>query len=412
MNSIEPHFLAGDWTALPRSGPPARIALIGVSGYGRIHLQLVYELIERGAVQLVAAAVINPSEEIANVRRLKECGCAVHDDFEEMLRKHAGQIDLCLIPTGIPWHERMTIAALQAGANVLVEKPLAGSLRDVQAICAAEKATGRFVAVGFQDFYTEGTRWLKRELLAGAIGGVKAIRVLGFWPRPASYYTRNRWAGRLRADGAAVFDSPFNNAFGHFVNLALYFAGATPGDVATARHVEAELFHAHEIESFDTGVVRATTAAGTALWLGFSHACRKIADPEIVIEGTAGRAQWSYEKLCRIEPMGHEARIHPLPDAMNTRRVMFAQVLRRLGDPSTAICDTHMATRHTELIEAIHAAAPVHAFPRDLIDWITLPASTSPVPAVQGLEEFMQAAFRKRLQLREIGFPLTAVSVK
>jgi predicted dehydrogenase len=304
----------------------------------------------------------------------------------------------------------MTIAALRAGANVLVEKPLAGELADVAAIRVAERVAGRFVAVGFQDFYTPGTMWLKRELLSGAIGEVRGVRALGFWPRPAAYYRRNNWAGRLTAGGVAVFDSPFNNAFGHFANLALYFAGTTPHEVAAATQVEAELFRAHAIESFDTGVARARTASGAALWLGFSHACRTLADPEIAIEGSAGKALWSYEKMCTIVPLHGETRSYPLPDAMDTRRVMFAEVLRRLHDPTAVICDTAMAERHTELITAIHARGPVQTIPPSLIDWITPPDGTSPIPAVRGLEAAMQAACQKHLLLREQGFPVSMIA--
>jgi len=406
MNGASSSPAAGDWSGLPAMASPARVALIGISGYGRIYLQLVRELRDRGAIKLVAAVVINPGEEAANVHELRETGCAIHADYEEMLREHGGEIDLCLIPTGIQWHARMTIAALQAGTNVLIEKPLAGSLADVRAIRAAEQASGRFVAVGFQDLYTPGTQWLKQQLLEGAIGRVHSIRALGLWPRPAAYYTRNNWTGRLQVGGVAVLDSPLNNAFGHFVNLALYFSGTKPAEVATAGQVEAELFRAHAIESFDTAVVRARAGSDVALWLGFTHCCREISNPELIIEGSAGRAIWSYEKVCTVLPATGPERSHPLPASIDTRRVMLTRLLQHLHDSAAVICTTAMAEPHTALIEAVHAAAPVRNFSPDLIDWITLPGSASPVPAVRGLEAAMEAAGQKQCLLREIGFPL------
>src|SRR5690606_22451247 len=112
--------------------PRPRVALIGVSGYGRIHLQLAREGRDRGELVIVAAAVINAAEESENVAELFAHGCAIYGDYREMLRRHAGQIDLCLIPTGIHLHARMTVDALRAGANVLVEKPLASSMDDVR----------------------------------------------------------------------------------------------------------------------------------------------------------------------------------------------------------------------------------------------------------------------------------------
>ena len=65
------------------AGPkPPRIALIGISGYGRIHLHLARECRDRGEVTIVAAAVINPIQEADNVAELRAHGCAVYSDYE------------------------------------------------------------------------------------------------------------------------------------------------------------------------------------------------------------------------------------------------------------------------------------------------------------------------------------------
>src|SRR5262245_60263286 len=91
-----------------------RLALIGLSGYGRIHLQLARECRDRGEVDIAAAAVINPDEERENIAELRARGCEIFSDYNEMLTRLKGRIDLCLIPTGIHWHARMTTAALRA----------------------------------------------------------------------------------------------------------------------------------------------------------------------------------------------------------------------------------------------------------------------------------------------------------
>ena len=46
------------------------------------------------------------------------------------------------------------------------------------------------------------------------------------WPRYFNYYARNNWAGKLAMNGTWVFDSPVNNACAHYLNLALFWAGA------------------------------------------------------------------------------------------------------------------------------------------------------------------------------------------
>src|SRR4051812_14763778 len=280
--------------------PRPRVALIGVSGYARIYLALAQAAQARGELDLCAAVIINPQEVPTVEAELRARGCSIYRDYEEMLRAEAGRLDLCLIPTGIPWHARMTLAALRAGANVLVEKPLAGSLAEVAAIRAAERETGRFVAVGFQDIYSPVNRWLKDQICGGAIGPIHTVRFIGLWPRPAAYFTRNPWAGRLHADGTQVLDSPLNNAFAHFVNLSLYFAGRTRDGAAEVRVEEAELLRAHAIESFDTSVVKARSPEGIAFWFGATHTCREVCEPEIYIEGRTGRVEWKHERSCIV----------------------------------------------------------------------------------------------------------------
>lgn len=391
-----------------------RVALIGLSGYGRVHLQLARECRDRGELALVAAAVINRAEEAVNIAELEARGTAIYEDHEVMLRHHAGQIDLCLIPTGIHWHAPMTIAALRAGANVLVEKPLAGSVAEVEAIQAAERETGRFVAVGFQDYYEPGTAWLKDELVRGAIGELRSVRFLGLWPRTRAYFRRNDWAGQLQVAGRPVYDSPLNNAFAHFVMLSLFFAGERDA-AAGVRLEQAELYRVHDIPSFDTGVARLTTERGVGLWFGATHACRTSLEPEIQITGAGGTASWRYESEAwweaRDGPRGRRA----LLDANGARRAMMAAALQRLRDPAAAICTTELAGRHTAVIEALHRSTEIGTIPAGLVNWSGGPGEAGGIPAVHGLEEALQRAYAAQTPLAAAGFapgaPATAVRI-
>jgi predicted dehydrogenase len=386
-----------------------RVALIGVTGYARIYLALAQAAHARREIDLCAAVIINPQEAGAIEAELRASGCAIYRDYEEMLRLEAGRLDLCLIPTGIPWHARMTLAALKAGAHVLVEKPLAGSLAEVAAIRAAEQATGRFVAVGFQDIYSPVNQWLKEQLCAGAIGAIHTVRFIGLWPRPAAYFTRNPWAGRLHADGTQVLDSPLNNAFAHFVNLSLYFAGPTLDEAAQVRIEAGELLRAHAIESFDTSVVKARSAEGIAFWFGATHTCREICEPEIYIEGRAGRVEWKHERSCVVYRASGAKEERALPDSSANRQSMFDAVLARLRNPATFVCSTALAERHTEFVEAVHASTVVQAVPPELISWQQPANGTAPVPVVNGLEAALYRALATQGLLRDAGFVLQPV---
>jgi predicted dehydrogenase len=395
------------------SSPPAtrpRVALIGVSGYGSVYLALARAARNRQAIDLVAAVVINPAEEQANEEELVRHGCRIYRDYETMLKEQQGRIDLCLIPTGIQWHARMTVAALQAGAQVLVEKPLAGSLTEVSRIREVERTTGRWVAVGFQDIYCPTNQWLKGQLCAGAIGRLHSVRLLGSWPRPTAYFTRNHWAGRLQADGAPVRDSLLNNAFAHFVNLCLYFAGREPAQSASVSIESAELLRAHAIETFDTSVVRAHSPEGVSFWMGLSHTADHTIEPVITLTGSAGSVEWRHGEHCVLQNEAGRREERALPDIDETRERMFSDVLARLRDPNQFVCSAALAEAHTRFIESVHAAAEPVSAPRELISLASPHPDQRAWPVVHGLEDAMIRAHASGGTLAEAGFSLTAAS--
>ncbi len=372
---------------------PPRVALIGVTGYGTIYLNLVREALLNRSIELTAAVIINADEVPAIAAELSGQGATIYPDADDFFQKEAGRVELCLIPVGIQWHARLTIAALRAGMNVLVEKPLAGSVEDVLAIRAAEAATGRWVAVGFQDLYAAEARWLKAQILGGAIGRLEEVRMLGLWPRPKSYFTRNHWAGRAAADGAAVMDSPLNNAFAHFVNLALFFAGNAPEVSSDAVVETAELYRAHKIEMFDTAIVRAVSESGSRFWFGVSHAISVTREPEICLLGSAGRAEWWHEQRCIVTDADGRRKVTALPTSEHSRKRMFNAVLARLKDPSAFVCTTAMAELHTRLVEAVNEAAPVLEFSEDRIHWTRSENPGGEIPVVRDLADSLGRAF-------------------
>ena len=125
----------------------------------------------------------SPQEEWATCERLSALGVEIYEHWEEMFDVWAGRLDLCLIPAPIHLHEPISIAAMEAGANVLVEKPLAGSLEQVKSIQSCEEHTGKWVAVGYQDFYKPSVQAIRRELVDGRIGRIHSKRWIGLWPR-------------------------------------------------------------------------------------------------------------------------------------------------------------------------------------------------------------------------------------
>jgi hypothetical protein len=111
-------------------------------------------------------------------------------------------------------------------------------------------------------------------LLAGEFGAVRGATLGALWPRPASYFARNDWAGRLFVGEHPVLDSCFGNAMAHFVHNVLFWMGGPElFSWAQIAAVRAELYRAHAIEGADTFFVEADTSSGVTLRFAVSHAC-------------------------------------------------------------------------------------------------------------------------------------------
>jgi predicted dehydrogenase len=383
------------------AGACIRVALVGVSGYARWHLMMLAEQALFGRAKLVAATVINQSQEVEICRRLRAHGVPLFSDYREMLAKLAGQADLVLLPTAIHWHTPMVQAALAAGLHVLVEKPAAATLQEVDRMAGMQQQTGRLVAVGFQDLYVPQTHAIKSRLLAGEIGALRRIAVTVHWPRPCGYYSRNDWAGRLQVGGAWVLDSPINNACAHFLMLALFWAGTAPAEAAQVAAVQAELYRAHSIESFDTVNLRLITATGVQIDFYATHCGTEDRTPEIVLTGNRGEIRWSSERQYTVARPGGMGETHSLTDHLMTKLHVMENVIGRLRGEASFVVDLKLAREHTRVVDAVHEYFPIHQVGEPAVTRVV--DSEATFIRLAGIDEAMRRAAAAGLMLGETG---------
>lgn len=383
-----------------RQSESISVGIIGISGYGKFHLDHLWPFVESGTVKITAATVINQAEEVAACDKLKSIGCRLYEDFHTMLDAHRSALDLVCIPTGIPWHTRMTIAALQSGANVLVEKPLAMEWAEIEAIQKASVETRRFVAVGFQQMYANLTHEVRALVEGGGIGRLQAVSGLGMRPRPVSYFRRNSWTGRIRANDVSVWDSPITNSFAHDLLLGLHWAMVGANDDFSG--IRAELYRAQAIESYDTAALRFVTRAGVRFSFFVTHSCRETLDPLLVLEGTQGRIVRT-AGACVLERADGSRDVMPVPDETAARAQMFEQVLRRLHHPDQSICGPEMAALHTRCVSTIHHRDAVRDVSAAFIRRELTNDGADAQISIAGIESALFRAFAERRLPGEIG---------
>ncbi len=382
------------------SRPPLRIGTVGLGGYAGVVCRLLSEcsLGDAPPVQLSAVCEPNLAAHAGRVDELRAQGIKVFSQWEPMVSQ---ALEAVWLPLPIPLHRPFTERALAAGLAVMCEKPAAGSVQDLDAMCRAQQQAGLPVAIGFQDIYEPSTRALKQAVLSGEIGAVRSATLTACWPRSSRYYARSPWAGCIKQDGAWVMDSPASNALAHFVNLALFLLGECEDTSAALATLEAELYRANPIENYDTCALRIATRAGASLLVLLTHACRRDSQPRIEIQGERGTLTYHMGEEATVCASGSLRTISLRPSSRTHMVERFAHLVRGLPD-SRAVATLDVARAHLVAVNGASEATAVRTIPSEYIG--SLPASDGgTLRAIDGIEELFQACARTGCLPHETG---------
>lgn len=343
---------------------PVRLGITGIQGYANhIADRVLAGQADGEPLQLVAVTAPDMDQWPERMRALQAQGVEAVPTFDDLLSRD--DIDAVWLPLPIDLHAPFTEQALRAGKAVMCEKPVAGTVDEVDRMIRVRDETGVPAAIGFNDIYDPATLAIKRRLRQGAIGAIRRISVLACAPRTQGYFRRAAWAGRIRRDGAWVLDSPAQNATSHFINLALYLAG--PSDDRSARPVDvaAELYRVNSIENYDTCTMRyrLDTEGRATLLVCMTHACDNAAEATIVIHGERGRLIWTRTTGGRF--LGDDGRERTIRCQDNRMIRRFAQHVRGIDNADVGLATLEVGRCHTIAINGASQAAAVVDVPAD-----------------------------------------------
>jgi len=185
--------------------PPRTVGIIGCGSRGLHHIG--FNMVDSvDETELLISAVTNRSLASANhaadtlearyQTRGREVKVNRYATYQEMLADPT--IDLILITSHTDAHLEHTVAALESGKKVYLEKPIAVSLEEGTLILAAEKRTGNRLLMGFTRRYEDS--WLKmKELLdAGTVGSLQMILLRSVIPYSRylqGWHRKREWSG-------------------------------------------------------------------------------------------------------------------------------------------------------------------------------------------------------------------------
>ncbi len=169
--------------------PVLRVAIVGCGGIARSHVR-GYQADPRVELVGVHDIVAAHAEAYAD-----DYGTTAYGSLSELIDQRP---DLVTVATPPGSHTAVTVELLGGGCSVLLEKPPATSLADMDALAAAEAASTGSLYVVFQHRHGSGARRAHQLLTSGALGTPRVAVCETLWYRPDSYFLpewRGNWAG-------------------------------------------------------------------------------------------------------------------------------------------------------------------------------------------------------------------------
>ena len=175
---------------------PINVAIIGCAKIAHLHAKAILQIPE-----LNFKAVWSRTPESAQ-KFVDEYGVKAYSSISEMIKTE--NIQMAVICTAHPYHADPAIQAMEAGAHVLIEKPLASTLQDCDLIIEAARHTGRKAGVISQKRWFQPIQRMKKAINEGKIGTpmLGTIQMLGW--RDRSYFESDAWRGSWKQEGGGV----------------------------------------------------------------------------------------------------------------------------------------------------------------------------------------------------------------
>lgn len=161
---------------------PRRVGLIGCGWYGKSDLlQLLnVEPVEVISLCDVDSQLLNEAADLIATRQVSKRRPRTYADYREMLAEK--DLDIVLIATPDHWHALPMIAAVEAGADVYVQKPTGVDVLESKAMVDAARRTDRVVQVGTQRRSTPHLMEAKQRVVdAGLLGTIAAVETCCYY---------------------------------------------------------------------------------------------------------------------------------------------------------------------------------------------------------------------------------------
>jgi len=189
------------------------ISIAGCSRVAHLHANAILD-IPNARITGVWSRTRKTAEDFAAKYNTK-----AYDSVGSMVRENKS--DLVLVCNAHPFHCGPAVEAANAGANVLIEKPIASSLKDSDEIISACEKNKVRLGVISQRRWLEPVKRVKNAILAGKIGKPALANIMIMGWRDKDYFDSDQWRGKWATEGGGVLV----NQSPHHLDIMLWMMG-------------------------------------------------------------------------------------------------------------------------------------------------------------------------------------------
>jgi UDP-N-acetyl-2-amino-2-deoxyglucuronate dehydrogenase len=266
-------------------------AIIGCGVIGRTHVEAVLQLADRLVLTALVDVDTARAEALADVVE-ESIGSrpAVYATVQELVAADAPHLVVVATPSGL--HVEQAVVALEAGAHVLIEKPLDVDLvraRRLADAANAAAARGQVCSVISQHRFDPSSQIVHAAIVDGGFGRITSGLATVPWWRSQEYYDSGDWRGTWALDGGGAL----MNQGVHTLDLLVWFLGrpvSVSAEIALLAHEGVEVEDtAVATLTFENGAL-AVLHATTAGYPGLAVRLQLLgSEGSAVIEGDALR---------------------------------------------------------------------------------------------------------------------------
>jgi len=265
-----------------------KFSVIGFGRIGQRHAKIINEF---ESTELISVTDTN-QEQFTKINEL-DLDANSYASIEDFLKKDMNQSELVTIATPNGFHAKYAVLLLNHGYHVLIEKPMAHSVDECEAIIEAEKNSGNQVFVVKQNRYSPPSEWLKEIVSKKIIGDTLMVQVNCYWNRDDRYYASSDWKGTKDLDGGALFTQ-----FSHFIDIMFWVFG----DIKNPKAIVKNFTHPELKDFDDSGFAQFEFENGGIGSINYSTSCWDTnMESSITVVGTKGSLKIGGQYMNEIE---------------------------------------------------------------------------------------------------------------